>query len=246
MVDLMVENKLHVPMDVERYNKEGRLLTQDEADALSEDAPYALWYINADNVLRKVEYRDPEIARIAMKKEPVIKDINRVDCQNLNRILERIYDRDQDNRSDNLMDEQLDLANLAAVEQILEKCGMPSIQTAGDKGMSAIWLVIQHASAEKRKQYFPMLLEASKKGDLERQDIALMQDRMLMDDGQPQLYGSQITMNEDGEYELYDLKNPEGVDARRQIMGMGPLSEYVVHWGLNFEVPQIPADANEK
>ncbi len=104
--------------------------------------------------------------------------------------------------------------------------------------MSAIWLVIQHASAEKRTQYFPQLLEASKQGDLERQDIALMQDRMLMDSGKPQLYGSQILMNQDGTYELHELKDPSTVDSRRAMMGMGPLSEYVSHWGLEFNVEQ--------
>ncbi len=238
MTDLILVNDFTMSDDVAYYDKEGKLLTTTEKDALSEDLPYANWFVNDQNVLRKVEFQDPELARIALKKEPVFKDINKVDCSNLNRILERIYDRDQENRTDNLMDEELDLNNLKSVEQILAKCGMPNVDTAGDKGMSAIWLVIQHASADKRTKYFPQLLEAAKKGDLERQDIALMQDRMLMDAGKQQLYGSQITMNEDGNYELYDLKEPSKVDSRRAIMGLGPLSEYVVFWDLEFNVAQ--------
>jgi hypothetical protein len=238
MTDLVMANDFIMPDAVQYYDLQGNLLSKEEKEALSNDLPYANWFINDQNVLIKVEFQDPEIARLALAKEPVFKDINKVDCNNLNRILERIYARDQDNRGNNLMDEELDLSNLASVEQIVEKCGMPSRAAAGEKGMSAIWLVIQHASAEKRSQYFPQLLEASKKGDLERQDIALMQDRMLMDAGNPQLYGSQIMMNEDGSYDLYELKDTATVDARRAVMGMGPLSEYVSYWDLTFDVVQ--------
>lgn len=238
MTDLVMANDITIPDDVQHYDLQGNLLSKEDKEVLSNDLPYANWLINDQNVLRKVEFQDPETARKALIKSPVFKDINKVDCSNLNRILERIYDRDQDNRGDNFMVEELDVSNLAAVEQILGKCGMPNITTAGEKGMSAIWLVIQHASAEKRAQYFPQLLEAAKKGDLERQDIALMQDRMLMDAGNAQLYGSQIMMNEDGTYDLYELKDPSTVDARRAAMGMGPLSEYVSYWDLTFDVEQ--------
>ncbi|WP_438968888.1 DUF6624 domain-containing protein [Nonlabens sp.] len=239
MTDLIMANNFTMPEDVKYYDLNNQLLSEEEKEALSNDLPYANWFINDKNVLRKVVFQDPEVARVALKKEPVFKDINTIDCSNLNRVLERIYDRDQDNRGDNLIDQELDLSNMAAIEQILDKCGMPSIETAGEKGMSAIWLVIQHAGTEKRTKYFPMLLEASKKGDIERQEIALMQDRMLMESGEPQLYGSQLFMNADGSYELHEIKEPSKVDARRAIMGLGPLSEYVQHWGLSFDVEQV-------
>jgi hypothetical protein len=45
-------------------------------------------------------------------------------------------------------------------------------------------------------------------------------------------------MNQDGTYELHELKDPSTVDSRRAMMGMGPLSEYVSHWGLEFNVEQ--------
>ncbi len=239
MTDMIMANKFTMPDDVKYYDKNGNLLSKEEKEALSNELPFANWFINDQNILRKVEFQDLETAMLALKKEPIFRNINQVDCNNLNRILERIHDRDQDNRGDNMIDEEIDHNNLAAIEQILEKCGMPTIANAGEKGMSAIWLVIQHASAEKRTEYFPMLLKAAENGDLERQDIALMQDRMLMDADEPQLYGSQIIMNEDGTYELYDLKEPEKVDARRAIMGLGPLSDYVAYWGLTFDTSQV-------
>lgn len=238
MTDLVLENKLVMTDDVVYLDREGKTLDAAQKNSFSDQLPDALWFIDQNNVLIKVQLQDPEQARIALKKSPVFKDIDKVDCTDLKRILEKIYDRDQEHRASDLLDPEMDTNNLKYVTQIIDKCGMPTLETAGKKGMTAIWLVIQHADGEVRKAYFPMLLEASKKGDLERQDIALMQDRMLMDAGKPQLYGSQVIMENGVNYELYDLKDPETVDKRRAIMGMGPLADYLNHFNIEFNVPQ--------
>lgn len=66
-----------------------------------------------------------------------------------------------------------------------------------------------------------------------------MQDRILMMDGKPQIYGSQITQNnETNEWELYKLDNPEFVDKRRTEVGLEPLKEYVQNWNIEFNVKQ--------
>ncbi|WP_438962206.1 DUF6624 domain-containing protein [Nonlabens sp.] len=239
MVELLTDNSLTIPNDVPYYSVNGKLLTIKERTQLANHLPFADWMINADTVLVKVQLQDPDKVRIAQKIKPLLKNgSSDINCDHLEELLKRIYTRDQDARTDNLKVQEIDESNLTVVEQIIEKCGMPTQESAGELGHTAIWLVIQHASATKRKQYFPMLLDAAKNGLLERQDIALMQDRMLMDDGKPQLYGSQVFMNEDGTYELYELQDPEKVNARRIKMGMGPLHEYLSFFQLEFNVPQ--------
>lgn len=239
MVEMLENNNITIPKDVPYYSLEGKILTINERTELANDLPYADWLINTDSVLVKVQLQDSEKVRVAQKTTPLLKNGSRdINCDQLDKLLKRIYIRDQDARTDNLKIQEIDESNLTVVEQIIEKCGLPTQESAGELGYSAIWLVIQHASAAKRKQYFPMLLEASENGLLENQDIALMQDRMLMDNGQPQLYGSQVFMNEDGTYELYDLQEPEKVDARRKEMGMGPLKGYLTFFNIDFKVPQ--------
>jgi hypothetical protein len=237
MTDLVLDNKLIVSDSVVYLDQQGGLLNTPDTKIFSDQLPFAIWFIDSNNRLIKVQLQDEETAIIALKNSPVFKDIGDVDCSKLNRILEKIYDRDQENRSESI-DLAMDTSNLESVKQILDKCGMPTLVTAGKKGMTAIWLVIQHTDGETRKSYFPMLLEASKKGDLERQDIALMQDRMLMDAGKPQLYGSQVIMKNGVNYELYELKDHKTVDQRRAIMGMGPLADYLNHFNISFEVAQ--------
>ncbi|WP_231717768.1 DUF6624 domain-containing protein [Nonlabens sp. YIK11] len=239
MTDLVISNALVLPDDVKYYGLDGTLLSEEEREAASEDLLYADWYINNELVLIKVQLNDSDAERKRRKKEPLFTSIDNLDCARLDAILEEIYDRDQQNRTDNLMDESIDQNNLEAIELILDKCGMPTSDTSSSKSLQGIWLVIQHAGADKREQYFPLLEKAAQRGDLDLQDIALMKDRMLLDKNEPQIYGSQVLIN-DGIYELYQLQDPERVDARRATVGLGPLSEYLAHWDIEFSVVQKP------
>ena len=69
--------------------------------------------------------------------------------------------------------------------------------------------------------------------------MALMEDRILMGEGEPQIYGSQLRgSGPNGEFELWKIKDPEYVNQRRAEVGLGPLEEYVARWGVEFNVPQ--------
>lgn len=239
MMEMVEKNQITIPSDVTYYSLDGKKLSKDQRKSLSNDLPFADWMINSDSVLVKVQLQDSDKVRIAQKSTPLLRNGARdINCDNLGGLLQNIYLRDQDSRADNLNVASIDEANLTAVEQILGKCGMPAPESVGKLGYSAIWLVIQHASADKRKKYFPMIKKGMEDGLFEKQDVALMEDRMLMDDGLPQLYGSQVMMNTDGTYELYELQDSENVDARRKEMGMGSLAGYLSFFNIDFNVPQ--------
>jgi len=57
----------------------------------------------------------------------------------------------------------------------------------------------------------------------------LMKDRMLMDEGKPQIYGSQIKNGK-----LYKLENPETVNERRKEMGLEPIEDYLKYFNIQF------------
>lgn len=133
----------------------------------------------------------------------------------------------------------IDRENLVKVVSLIEKCGMPTLNEVDQQQMSAIWLVFQHADNYHRKKYLPQLKKSAQNGDLRKSHMALMEDRILMMDGKPQIYGSQISEDrENGGWKIYDLQNPETVDKRRAEIGMQPLSEYVKQWDIEFKVEQ--------
>jgi hypothetical protein len=156
-----------------------------------------------------------------------------VDCNKKGEILDSVYRSDQRIRTTNVSFEQLgkeDHRNQELVISIIEKCGMPSLKEVNENQMRAVFLALQHTDKKHRKKYFPLIEEAVKKGDLSKQEFALMKDRILVEEGKPQLYGSQFTTNG----KLHELEDPDNVNERRKEMGMGPLEEYLKRNNIEF------------
>ncbi len=159
-------------------------------------------------------------------------DIIEVDCSKKHQILSEVYESDQRIRKSNELIKYAkeDHRNQELVISIIEKCGMPTLNEVTQKHMDAIWLGLQHSNKKVRKKYFPQVEKAVENGDLSKQQYALMKDRILMDEGKPQIYGSQIKNGK-----LYKLENPETVNERRQEMGLKPIEEYLKYFGIKYE-----------
>ena len=157
-------------------------------------------------------------------------DLIEIDCNQISVILNNVFKTDQEVRMNGGDMEKVDQINQQTIISILEKCGMPSTKTVGIRGIDAIFLVLQHSPKNLMSLYYPEIKRLVKIGDLSRTSFALMQDRLLMYYGYPQIYGSQIKNGE-----LYYLYMPECVNERRAEIGLGNMEEYLEHFGLNFE-----------
>ena len=158
-------------------------------------------------------------------------DIIEVDCSKKHQILSEVYESDQRIRKSNELIKYAkeDHRNQELVISIIEKCGMPTLKEVTQEHMNAIWLGLQHSNKKIRKKYFPQIEKAVENGDLSKQQYALMKDRILMDEGKPQIYGSQIKNGK-----LYKLENPETVNERRKEMGMKTIENYLKHFNIEF------------
>ena len=215
------------------------------ADTFSPHIIFADTYVDENDDVVEVVIRDDQPLDSALLEKmnkatlegPLVTPAE-VDCSNLNNIIYNLAQSDQAlrNGSGNFSPKD-DLRNLAVAMGIIENCGMPSSLTHPGINLTGLWLVFQHAPHKYRKQYFHYFQKAAEVGDVRKSQIALMQDRILMIEKKPQLYGSQINGGPDG-YRIYDLAEPEYVDQRRATMGLGPLSEYAAQWDITFDVPQ--------
>jgi hypothetical protein len=105
--------------------------------------------------------------------------------------------------------------------------------TVGGQANMTFFLVIQHADLATQQKYLPMMREAVARGDAEKPNLALLEDRVALGEGRKQLYGSQIgTDDSTGRNYVLPLEEPDNVDARRAEMGLGPLADYVKRWGI--------------
>jgi hypothetical protein len=168
-----------------------------------------------------------------LSEGPPVKMVD-IDCNNKQEILQSVFEKDQGMRkAGQSIDPAIDHENLEIIVSFLEKCGIPTLDEVNDVQMAAIWAVLQHSNNKYRKMYLPLLEKAADNGDMKWSTIALIKDRVLMDDGLPQVYGTQILNGE-----LWTLTEPEYVDKRRAEVGLGPLKDYLKRFNVTFDVEQ--------
>lgn len=127
----------------------------------------------------------------------------------------------------------VDSINLIKVINILNKYGWPSNKEIGERGSLTLFLVIQHAELETQEKYLPLIEKAAESGNLAVSNLALLKDRILLRNGERQIYGTQVAFNnESGLYYILPLSDPDNVDTRRKSIGLQPLAEYVKQWNI--------------
>jgi len=126
----------------------------------------------------------------------------------------------------------VDADNTEWVAGVLDERGWPTRDEVGEDGMTAVFLLVQHADDEPdlQRRALPLLAAAVDAGDAKPSQLALLTDRVRLKDGRPQLYGSQIRVV-DGEATPFEIEDPERVDERRAAMGLEPMAEYLKRFG---------------
>ena len=159
-------------------------------------------------------------------------DYIEVDCDRKQELLSEVYISDRKIRMSNefIKYAKEDHRNQELIISIIEKCGMPTLSDVSQDEMNAIWLGLQHTEKKYRLRYFPLIEKAVDNGDLSQEQWALMKDRILMDKGEPQIYGTQFNGSK-----LYDLADPETVNQRRAEIGLEPIEEYLKKNGVDFQ-----------
>ena len=124
--------------------------------------------------------------------------------------------------------ERVDAANLERLREMVAEHGWPGISMVGYDGAGTAFLILQHANHEAQVELLPVIEAAAEAGEADRQHVAMLQDRILVAQNKPQLYGTQLYHEETtGNLELYPIEDEANVDARRREIGMPPLAEYV-------------------
>lgn len=226
--------------DIILKNKKGEIISRDALEKMGDLSDY--WtdpYVNKEGkvveaIFRKATEADNELRNKIMEIANPIPALETVaiNCAEKGEILDQVYESDQKGGRKSI-DNQEDLKNLSIIVSLLEKCGMPTLKEVSQQQLMAIWLVIQHSDLHYMKMYAPMLEASAKRGDLDLSMMALTKDRILMYEGKPQIYGSQVSNGK-----LWDLMEPESVNKRRKEVGLDPLEDYLKIFDISFNVPQ--------
>ena len=135
---------------------------------------------------------------------------------------------------------EADRKNMARLDAIVKRYGWPGRSLAGAKGSSAAFLVLQHAELSHQQRYLPILKEAVTKGEANAADAATLEDRVLVGEGKPQIYGTRLHFGPEtgGRWELYPILDEEHVDERRARVGLPPMAEYLKLFGVEYRPPK--------
>lgn len=117
------------------------------------------------------------------------------------------------------MQKVLDSVNMIFVEKYFIQNGYPGKSVVGDESSLIAWNVLQH-NPDKIPLYLPLVKKAAEAGELPKTSAAMMEDRYLMMEGKPQVYGTQGMSYDDarGSF-IWPIENPETVNDRRKEAG---------------------------
>ncbi len=147
--------------------------------------------------------------------------------------IEAMVKTDQDMRnkkriSEDFFDETIGKNNAEKLKIIISEIGWPTISKVGEESSHSAWLLAQHA--EHNIPFQLQCLELMKQcapGEVSKKDIAYLEDRIRVNLGQPQIYGTQFTRQ--GEiYVPKPIENRDSVDDRRKEMNLETLEAGII------------------
>jgi hypothetical protein len=114
------------------------------------------------------------------------------------------------------------------VKKIAEKHGFPGYDLVGKESSNNYWMLVQHSDFDlpfQKKILKLMKLEVDKK-NASGQNYAYLIDRININEGKPQIYGTQVNMGENGT-KIKTCSDTLNLDKRRLSVGLKPIKDYL-------------------
>lgn len=122
---------------------------------------------------------------------------------------------------------EVDQENTAWLRSVVRARGWPLAAQVGDDGADAAWLLAQHADAtpDVQREFHRLLQSAVDRGDAPLRHLAYLDDRVRVNAGLPQLYGTQFFDDGSG-LRPRPIERPDELSQRRAAAGLEPFEEY--------------------
>jgi hypothetical protein len=119
--------------------------------------------------------------------------------------------------------------NADRLAEIIDEHGWPTAELVGPEAARRAWLIAQHADRQLhlQRRALTLLTEAVHAGQGDATQLAMLRDRVLVNEGRPQIYGTQIAGVADGAPVPWPCEDPERMDRRRAEVGLEPFSVHV-------------------
>ena len=128
--------------------------------------------------------------------------------------------------------EKKDIKNFLYVEKIVRKYGWIGVDSIGIRANEAIFLVVQHCPDGLSKRtdlnyFLNELKESIDRKQTNKKFYPYLYDRLKMQEGKKQLFGTQFITDDNGGASLYPIENEKNLNDRRMEYGLSPIESYV-------------------
>lgn len=122
----------------------------------------------------------------------------------------------------------IDIENLKKMKRIVKEFGWPTTPLVGKKASHSAWLLVQHADSDIKFQEYCLRLmkKAVREDDVSKVNIAYLTDRILVNKGSPQVYGTQFYRDASGKWVPRPIADIKSLDQRRKTVGLNRFEVY--------------------
>jgi len=125
---------------------------------------------------------------------------------------------------------RIDSLHFPVIKAIFDSVGFPGYDLVGKTSSHNFWLLVQHA--DKHLEFQQLALSAMwtqvEKKNANGADYAYLVDRVKVNAGELQIYGTQMTLNEtETSFIPLPVAFPEQLDARRKSVALPPIDFYI-------------------
>jgi hypothetical protein len=123
--------------------------------------------------------------------------------------------------------QNVDDDNTRWLAELLASGGWPGRTLVGEEAAQAAWLLAQHADRDpvQQRAFLDALRAAVTQGEASAAQLAYLEDRVRVNAGQSQLYGTQFTIT-GGKLTPCPIEDPGRLDERRAQAGLEPFADY--------------------
>jgi hypothetical protein len=149
----------------------------------------------------------------------------RIESENLNSGKKSAYAEAVINRNMAIADSM----NMIKAKLIISKYGFPGFDLVGDFS-DDFWAIVQHCDddVQFQQQVLNLLSKQVLIHNASGEKYALLQDRVLVNTGKKQLYGTQVRYNpKTKSAKPLPIADSTNVDNRRKAVGLSPLKDYL-------------------
>jgi hypothetical protein len=135
---------------------------------------------------------------------------------------------DQRMRNGDVWDVEIDKKHTERMKEMIQRFGWPGMSLVGKDGTHGAWLLVQHADQDVdfQKQALALLQEAVENRDAEKCDLAYLMDRVRVNSGELQIFGTQFYRDQEGRFVPRPIENEKRIEERRKEFGLEPFFDY--------------------